>query len=231
MPYIFANKTFSTKSQLTDRCREIMAATTDGSLVSEESLSFLLELFQHHDEWLQKAGSGVRGVSTQTTAHGTRCFVLLRKDGSSIDISFPHAIRLVPSRRTANLLPQALRDFRNAARTAVEAQIRDFRDLQLNQLQSCPITGDVLRRDNCAVDHVPPDTFDAILLDFCQKHLVNPLTVAIGSAGGTVAVFEDKELLANWQAHHQDKAVLRLLSKIGNTQLPKTRVAWKLVCS
>ena len=231
MPYILADETFSTKDQLTARCRDILGATRDGSLVSEESLTFLLELLQHHDEWSQKAGDGVRGVSTQTTAHGTRCFVLLRKDGSSIDISFPHAIRLVPSKRTASLIPQALRDFRSAARTAVDVQIRQFREAQLTYSQRCPVTGDALSRDNCAVDHSPPATFDAILFDFCRANQINPLSVVVGSVDGTIAVFEDKEILANWQAHHRDKAVLRLTSIIGNLQLPKVRVAWDLVCS
>jgi hypothetical protein len=50
--------------------------------------------------------------------------------------------------------------------------------------------------------------------------------VAVGSEGGTVAVLEDAELLAAWQAHHRKHAHLRLLSRIGNLQLPKAAVRW-----
>lgn len=229
MSYIIANRIFITKGELTTRCREILASTADGQLVSDESLPFLMELFQYHDEWQQKAGDGIRGISTQTTTQGTRCFVLVRNDESQIDISFPHAIRLIPSNRQADLTPQALRDFRSAARTTIESQIRTFRNDHLAQSPVCPITSEALHRGNSAVDHTPPSTFDVILFEFCQEKKINPLNVVVGSYQGTVAVFQDKELLASWQSWHQEHAVLRLVSNIGNLQLPKTYVEWSLL--
>lgn len=167
MPYIIANDPFRTKNDVTARCRAILAATPDGCYVDADSIPFLLELFQFHDEWGQKAAGGVANVSAQTTEHGTRCFVLIKRAGGSVDISFAHAVRLIPTSRSANLLPQALRDFRSAARVAVKAQIFEFRDSALKDQQQCPVTGDLLTRDTCAVDHVPPKTFDRLLYDFC----------------------------------------------------------------
>lgn len=229
MPYLIAEESFSTKERITARCREILSATPDGSLVNENSLPFLIALFQHHDEWPQKTGGGILGISTQTTSHGTRCFVILQKSGSIIDISFPHAIRLIPTTRTVNLIPQALRNFRNAARTAIEAQIREFRDSQLMSELACPITGAPLDRNTCAVDHTPPETFDSLLFNFCQSHRVNPLAVSVGSKHGTVAVLENQTILVAWQNYHQSNAVLRLVSRIGNLQLPKMEVQWSLL--
>lgn len=163
MPYLIADESFSAKVALTDRCRAIPATTTDGQMVDDDCAEFLFELFQYHDEWDQKASGGVRGISTQTTRHGTRCFGLLNRGGDRIDISFPHAIRLVPNTRTA-----ALRDFRSAARNAVRAEIYGFRDRALQEVQDCPYTGETLARSTCAVDHAPPKTFDELLFDFCQ---------------------------------------------------------------
>lgn len=229
MPYVLAEESFSTKNKITTRCREILNATPDGNFVSEDILSFLMELFQHHDEWPQKSAGGILGISTQTTSHGTRCFVLLRKNGDTIDISFPHAIRLISSNRSNNLIPQALRDFRNAARNGVETQIWEFRDCHLTNALACPITGEKLNRDNCAVDHMPPTTFDSLLFNFCQINQINPLSVTVGSKNGTIAVFEDAELLAAWQDHHRSKASLRLVSRVGNLQLPKMVIPWNLL--
>ncbi len=226
MPYLIANESFPTKDAITARCRAILAATPNGQSIEEAAAPFLFELFQHHDEWPQKAAGGVRSISTQTTPHGTRCFVLVRQAGDHIDISFPHAIRLVPSLRTACLLPQALRDFRNAARVAVKAENYKFRDSTLQAGQRCPYTGETLNRGNCNVDHTPPKTFDQLLYDFCHSRSLNPLQVAVGSEGGTVAVFEDSELLAAWQAYHREHAELRLLSTTGNLQLPKMTLTW-----
>lgn len=226
MPYLIANESFLTKVDITARCRTILAATPDGQPVDETSAPFLFELFQFHDEWQQKAVGGVANISTQITQQGTRCFVLVKRDGGSIDISFPHAIRRIPSPRSATLIPQPLRDFKNAARTAVNAQIYGFRDRALQWQQRCPVTSEVLSRDNCAVDHVPPKTFDQLLYDFCCAHSLNPLSVVVGSEGGTVAVIKDADLLAAWQAYHNQNASLRLLSKAGNLQLPKVSVPW-----
>lgn len=108
MPYVLADESFRTKKHITDRCREILSATPDGSPVNDNTLPFLLDLFKHHDEWSQKAAGGVVGISTQTTSHGTRCFILMRNGEDTIDISFPHATRLTPSTRTADLIPQGL---------------------------------------------------------------------------------------------------------------------------
>lgn len=190
MPYLIADEPFLTKGDITARCRAILAATPDNQPIDQRVAPFLFELFQFHDEWPQKAFNGVVKISTQTTPHGTRCFVLVKHCGNSIDISFPHAIRQIPSSRSATLLPQALRDFRNAARTAVKAQIYDFRDSSLQQEQKCPFTGEALSRSTCAVDHTPPRTFDQLLYDFCLIRSLNPLLVVVGSVGGTVAVLE-----------------------------------------
>jgi len=227
MPYQIANESFQRKSSITVRCRDILAATTDGQPIDEGNAPFLFELFrQFHDEWTPKAAGGVVYISTQTTAHGTRCFVLVKTNGERIDISFPHAIRQIPSPRSATLIPQPLRDFKNAARTAVNEQIYGFRDRELQKEQWCPITREVLRRSNCAVDHTPPMTFDQLLYDFCRSRHLNPLDVTVGSEGGTVAVIENAELRAEWQAYHSENASLRLLSNIGNLQLPKVSVPW-----
>lgn len=226
MPYIISDESFSTKDSITARCREILAATPDGQFVEEAVAPFLFELFQYHDEWLQKAAGDVLGISTQTTPHGTRCFVLVKQADDRIEISFHHAIRLVQSSRSSTLLPQALRDFRSAARVAIKAQIYEFRDSTLVEGRRCPCTGEILNRSNCAVDRTPPKAFDQLLYDFCHSRSLNPLQVAVGSEGGTIAVFEDAELLASWQAYHRAHAELRLISKVGNLQLPKVALSW-----
>lgn len=226
MPYIVAEEIFPTKDALIQRCRTILEATPDGDSVIDESQHFLMALFQSHDEWPQKAKGGVRDITTQRTSQGTRCFVLRKHDGSEIDISFPHAIRLMPSTRSANLVPLALRNFRNAARNAIQGQIFTFRDQNLPSCPSCPLTGEPLSRLNVAVDHIPPATFDQLLFDFCGQHALNPLTINVGSKGGTVAILEDQNLLSTWQDYHACHAKLRLLSKVGNLRLAKTMVAW-----
>lgn len=59
---------------------------------------------------------------------------------------------------------------------------------------------------------------------------MNPLTIIVCSEDGTVAILEDLNLLPTWQDYHAGNAKLRLLSKLGNLQLPKVMVPWDRLC-
>ncbi len=231
MPYLINDEWFATKDAVTDRCRQILARTPDSTMVSDPDSDFLHGLFQHHDEWGEKAGVGVKGITTQMTSHGTRCFMLLRNCDTEIDIGFTHSIKLIPSTRAKERQPQRLLDFRAGARTAITEQIRLFRDQRLVGDVSCPVTGESLGRHNVAVDHIAPNTFDQLLFSFCQANLINPLGVIVGSRDGVVAVLEDTNLRVAWEDYHLKHAQLRIISKTGNLKLPKLSIPWAQLCS
>jgi hypothetical protein len=226
VPYIINDEIFATKALITARCRQILKRTPDGCSVDEAGAEFLFSLFLHHDEWAEKSKDGVSELSTQTTIHGTRCFVIRSQSGAEIDISFTHAVRLLPSSRSASLMPQKLRDFRNGARTAIQDQVRCFRDQALLTTAICSITDEQLSQFNSAVDHIAPGTFDQLLFKFCHQYLINPLKVRVGSLNGVVAFIEDEMLSIQWQEFHQQHAQLRILSRTGNLQLNKTTAPW-----
>lgn len=226
MPYQINDEGFATKDDVRNRCRDILARTPDGKAVAEDDADFLYSLFQHHDEWPDKSGVGVAAITTQTTSHGTRCFLLRRHCGGEVDISFPHAIKLMPGTRSQIRHPQGLLDFRAGARTAVIQQIRAFRDTALVVASVCPVTGEPLNRANAAVDHVAPGTFDQLLYDFCLATGTNPLDVVVGSLNGVVATIDDAMLCAAWEQYHLAHAQLRLISKTGNLKLPKPSIPW-----
>lgn len=226
MSYLLDDEWFSTKNDVRDRCRQILARTPDGTLVEEADADFLFCLFRHHDEWEEKSGEGVQAIATQMTAHGTRCFVLRRHCGTEVDISFPHSIKLIPSARGQSRQPQRLLDFRAGARTAIKQQIRSFRDGALGVASLCPVTGEPVGRGNAAVDHVAPRTFDQLLYDFCLATHTNPLNVVVGSLNGVIATIDDDMLCAAWEKYHLEHARLRLISKTGNLKLPKPSIPW-----
>jgi hypothetical protein len=226
VPYELACESFQTKAAILERCRAILKQTADGGLIPTEDLPFLLELFQYHDEWATKSEGGIVSVAVRKTEQGTRCFDLVRRDGTCEDISFVHCVGLLPTARSASRLPQALKDYRNAAREAVTPQVRAFRDAALESPCTCPITGEGLTRDTAAVDHAPPQTFDRLLYTFSHNEGINPLDVRVRSHQGTVPVFEDTHLKALWCEFHAAHAQLRLLSRVGNLQLPKEVMPW-----
>ena len=225
MPYSIGSAHFATKDGITKRCREIVEQTPDGTTVAQEDFVFLIALFQHHDEWHDKSYPDVTSISTQTTEHGTRGFILNRTDGSPIDISSPHAIKRIPTAHTANLTPQKLLDYKAAARTAVQNQVRDFRDLALSAATSCPINNLPLASGNCDVHYPPPDTFEGLLLRFTKAGGITPLSVVVDSCG-TVAKFHDAGLTSAWAAYHRQHAKLQLVSREGRQSRPKFPTDW-----
>lgn len=227
MPYTIDEIGFNTKKDIKVRCQAILKDTPDNSIVSEKDTEFLYDLLKYHDQWNLKSEGGVKGISTKTTEHGTRCFDLIKENDLKEDISFHHAIKHIPTNRSKPLIPQALLDYKSAARTAIKSQINNFRNSALFQTMNCPYTDEVLDRENCHIDHIPPDTFNKILFEFSVTNKINPLMIGVDSRNGVVAVFADKELEASWQSYHQTNAKLRAISRTGNLQLAKPLVPWE----
>jgi hypothetical protein len=228
--YSIGSETFTTKDRIIERCRKIRDATPDHTLVAAApDVAFLLDLFaMWHDEWDNKIAGGFVGFTTTTVrANGkeTRCFVIQTADGDLIDISFPHAVRRITTAQTATLIPQGLRDFRNAARVAIARQTMAYRKTALAASNTCAITGVQLTATTCAVDHHDP-SFDELLFAFCQRRGVNPLKVQVGSLQGVQAQITDRTLVSDWQVYHQQHAQLRLIDKVENLRIPKPRPAW-----
>ncbi|QWT22526.1 DCL family protein [Bacillus sp. NP157] len=224
MAYEIGEEVFATKAEITTRCQKILHASSFG--VADDDAVFLLGLFQHHDEWAEKSRGGVEGVRVYKTPHGTPCFNLVCTDGRIVDISFPHAIKCLPSNRNTKRRPQWLTDYKAAARQTIQPQIFEFRDREVPLTAACPVTGMPLTAINAHVDHVAPLTFDQLLRDFTEINGIDPSVVRVGSHGGTIAFFEDPDVASRWAAYHREHAQLRVISQAGNLGLPKPRVAW-----
>lgn len=229
MPYKISGEEFRTKNDIKSRCRKILQATPDGQFVSGDEHSFLVDLFQHHEEWQEKAGNCNIEITTRRTAQGSRCFVIVRADTSKIDISFDHAVTKIPTTRSQRRQQQYLKDYKNAARTAIKEQVSSFRRQALAGSPKCPIARTILTSGNSEVDHIAPLTFDKLLHDFTKANGIDPSSVVIGSIDGTIAYFVDEELSANWASYHKERAQLRLISKEKNRRLKSPKVSWECV--
>lgn len=217
MPYAIAGQTYRTKSEVTRRCREILADTPVGGVVGIDDAVFLLDLFSHHTEWPKKCGPGVSAITVHMTAHGTRCFWLYRLDGQLIDISFPHAVKHLPTaRKNGTLMPQPLIDFKNGARQAIKGQIDAFR-----QAHTTPAS-----ESRLDVDHVYPRTFDALLFGFCLEHGINPLLVEVIEREGCLHHIVDDAIREQWADYHRHYARLALVPTRVNLSAKKARIDW-----
>jgi len=89
-------------SALFRRCRDIRNRYPDGVPLSPEHRMVVLTALRRHPRGREKFGAGVAHVVVDTYVGGTRCFFLIRADGSVEDFSLqkcfystpPHSARL-----------------------------------------------------------------------------------------------------------------------------------------
>lgn len=230
MPYIIDGYEFRTKDDIRAHSQEILHSIPVGEPITDDAYSFLGDLFQFHDEWQEKTGGSCFEITTGRSAQGTKCFYIIRADGTKVDISFPLAVKQIPSLRSSKKLPQYLTDYKNAARTAIKEQISSFRQQALDCSPCCPISNTRITLENSEVDHMAPLTFDRLLYDFTKTHGIDPGNTSVGSIEGTVACFDDGGLSENWASYHKGHACLRLVSKAEHRKIGRPRINWECIC-
>ena len=81
--------------------REILNRYGIGDRVSAEDAADLSALLERHDERDEKIGKGIAGFEVNNPPadappFSTRCFWIVRTDGSKIDFSYPHCLEAKP---------------------------------------------------------------------------------------------------------------------------------------
>jgi Protein of unknown function (DUF3223) len=218
IPIKVGAREFASKAALKENVREIMARYTIAEYLNESDFAFIRELLDLHPERDQKVGVGIASfqVILDPEWKRNRQLVLHRIDGTATDFSWVSCIDGKNRRR----------DIREALRRAVVEQVLDFRSGELTRGAVCPYRGTPLTERNCHVDHVAPDTFEAILARFLLSQSIELEQVEITPSRDNQLFSElvDREFEARWRSFHKAHARLRLLSSGGN--LSEARRRW-----
>jgi hypothetical protein len=182
-------------------------------VTDEDEVLFLLDLFSQHPDWPKKKGVGVESISITQSAFKTRCFVLHRWDGSTTDISYKKCVS-PPS--DEQLIRQACRD-------ALHPQIYAFRNAHVVfGVTRCPITNDVLTRENTHIDHYEL-TFDEMfrlwLPQWDMEDLLAGLAPACDNAYGRR--FANNKIIDHFIQFHDGHCKLRAVTRKANLSLLK----------
>jgi hypothetical protein len=218
--YVVANETFSTRSALQKRVKEILYRYKDGQLLSDGDFEFMFELLKRHPDFELKYGVGIKAILVDQNPfyRNTRCFWLIRLDNSKTDFSYGECIKPTSQKKK----------FFNACRAAVEpytqAFKRNFFDGLRGEVYFCPLTGQPLNFIGSHVDHKAPKTFQNIVENFIKEHSIDVDQVKINSSAADNEyqdTFADKDLEELWVEYHNLNADLRILSGKGNLSLSK----------
>lgn len=206
---------FKTKGALVDEIRRINNSAVLNQPMSQEDQEFILDVLRHHHDWHAKSGAGVQHLEVRMNAGtfgSTRGLYIKRVDGSEVDISWVVALK-----------PGGKSSHKESACAAARREILD-QTMAARQAQeggACSICGQPLL-EKTHVDHMHPNTFDAIFSDFLLSEGMDYQAVDVQDMG-IYAVFADQSLSKRWQEFHRSRAVLRLIHAHENLSIPKVR--------
>jgi hypothetical protein len=197
------------KARVIAQCRYILNRyPVGGKITDEDDELFLLDLFSRHPEWDQKQGVGVAALEIGQSEFRTKCFVLLRYDGSKTDISFMKCVSK----------PTPEQEVKQACRTAIRPTIYAFRNAHvIYGTTRCALTGEVLTRENTHIDHYDL-TFDEMFRLWIKTQdldrLVNQLAPSADNEYGYR--FQDQQIIDEFIDFHDRHCQLRGVTREAN---------------
>lgn len=91
-PVVLSTKTFTSRSEALAFFKEILSRYRPGDRVSTADGAHLESLLSRHTEFASKLGVGIDHFEVMTADYGTRCFWIVRTDGSREDFSYVHCV-------------------------------------------------------------------------------------------------------------------------------------------
>lgn len=210
--YIVNGLTFTSKEALGAHVQGILRSYRSGQTVEAEHATFLADLLLRHPHAEVKIGAGVAGFRVMRLAFNTNGFVVERVDGTSEDFSYRQCIR--PTNHASKVkyaLRRAIADQVIAAKQAV------FPDRFATV--ACPLSGEPICYSGSHVDHVPPDTFAALVQQFLLERRETFDDIPLRPSPDGIGELLTDEVAADWSAWHRQHAHLRVVSAAANLQL------------
>lgn len=220
--FSLGGRDFSTKTELADCVRSILADSPLNTPLNGESADIVSSLFEMHPEAETKIGSGIGHIEIRINnefSKSSRGFWIVRTDGTETDISYKKCLEGEVAYRN---------QFIRACRATIKPHIEHFRRefFRVALMPTCCLTGEPLRPDACHVDHTPPYTFERIIDAFAALNgldLNAPGLCVTGMDGWLLPSLADDILRDKFVQFHNTFAQLRVISVPANVSIvPKS---------
>jgi hypothetical protein len=210
-PITIGEDEFNTKKEAETAVQEILNRHGMGQSLTGDEDTFIRDLIALHPATVDKIGCGIDHIEIRPDPdYGTtRCFHVIRTDGSSTDVSYKKCINGEKYRQLV----------RPALRTAIQRQIQQFKEGQFAiGPQNCPYTNELLTLETCHVDHLPPMTFETLVTEWLKLNGLKESDVQITARedNSSSRFMVNASQIQSWVTYHQYHARLRLLSRRGN---------------
>jgi Protein of unknown function (DUF3223) len=98
-PVALGSKTFATRQQALEFFKGMLSQYSPEDVVSDADAEHLRELLQRHPDAAKKIGPGIHHFEVMSADYGTKCFGVMRTNGTRIDFSYGACINTDPGRR------------------------------------------------------------------------------------------------------------------------------------
>ena len=182
---------------------------------NSDEIYLLTRLFEKHPHWEIKKGCGIKSIRVRQGSYNSKCFEILRLDGTTTDISYTQCF---DGKRTD------IFEIKRACRSAVADVVWKFRDDNLVPGKSiCPFTGEVLFKENTHIDHYDKkfrEVFDLWIKDKDIKFIKSKLNDA-SIDGEMNRYFTNQEVINDFISFHNNNTHLRIVSVKANLNILK----------
>lgn len=226
IPVELSTRSFPNKKQAGEFFREMRDRYRVGQRLNDADAADLEALLERHPECVDKVGVGIDYFTTMRDPQfNTKCFQIVRTDGSSTDFSAPTAINAAP--------PPRKREVSQAFRTAVADQITSARDayFALNADSEgkvpCAVTKERVAKHEIHCDHRPPMTFEVLVTTFLagQSLTVDRVPISAPADNQFSTTIIDATLVADFVEYHRQLAQVDIIKKQVNlSQAAQNRI-------
>ena len=208
---------FHSKAACQNHVRRILHYYQPGAVIPDPDREDVLQLLLLHPRPGKKIGKqDIHHFTVATSRFGTRCFMLVRMDGTTVDFSSSKCLLNNGAASGGGFMRS---EVSKAMRMAVSDQVTSFRKAQFKEAEDrgdilrCPLSGTPLTTSTCHVDHVAPYTFKALQGGWMAEQGLSSEDIELVDSDKLGSqVMASPELLHSWQRYHMENARLRLLS-------------------
>lgn len=200
---------FESKKDALNHYKSILNSYDFGDELNTNDYNNVIDLLKTHPRAKEKFGSGVAKIRIAKLRYNTKCFELVRIDGSTEYFSYTKRINSPKSRLTK---------FIETCRHTVQDDLRlvklaYFEKHSRKGKVKCQETSQLLRWEELNVDHRQPNTFSVIVDRFIELNNIDVEKVEYISFKGAPDELKDEHLKHEFRRYHQEKANLRIVKK------------------
>lgn len=209
---IIGDKEFKYKKDALSYFKDILNSYEPSQIVNEQNFKDLVNLLEIRPDKDDKIGCGIEKIQVIEVRYKTKCFELIRTDGSTEVFSYRNSI---------NGKSKPLTKFSMTCRETISEDLRNVKLAYFKKFSSkgevkCQETSELCKWEELNVDHRQPNTFSVIVDRFIEVHKIDISTVQYTEIMDGVYHFTDVELADKFKNYHREKANLRLVMKERN---------------